>query len=69
MKSEDVNGIPFKDHIESMKFREQELRDKAEILIAKSEAIMKERFELQGFLDQIERKSRSVEEKLRSLVQ
>jgi hypothetical protein len=52
--------MTFKDHIDAMKFREQELRDKSDLFLTRAEQIQKERMELELFIDRKQREEDSL---------
>jgi hypothetical protein len=58
----------LKEHIEKMKFREQEQLEKENQAHLKWKAIEHERFELEYSLDKLDAKEQSQIDKLRSLV-
>jgi hypothetical protein len=41
----------FKTHIDAMKYREQECRNKADMLMVQAETIQRERMDLELFID------------------
>jgi hypothetical protein len=69
LKLKGKTQMTFKDHIDAMKFREDELRRRADLCITKAQSIQRERIELELFIDREQKKEDTCkEERLKSLI-